>query len=200
MKRIRSFVPALAGIFVLLLAGCSEMNSPNQPAPSQAALVADGSQLALLPTDTLAPGEQASLLYMREEEKLARDIYLRMYERWNVRVFNNIRQSEETHMSAILTLLTRYTIPDPVGSNGIGVFVDPNLQELYNQLIVRGSTSLTEALAVGVLIEQTDIADLAAGLSVANHQDIVRVYTNLLRASQNHLAAFTTQPRISVAK
>lgn len=134
--------------------------------------------------------EREHLVFMREEEKLARDVYTVMYQKWASRIFVNISASEQTHMNAILTLLNRYGIEDPVGENGVGTFTDPELKTLYDELVARGNTSLEEALRVGVAIEELDIADLKDAMSVTDNGDILRVYGNLLRGSQNHLHAF----------
>jgi len=139
-------------------------------------------------TDT----EKSWLTYMREEEKLARDVYIFMYEKWGSQIFSNISVSEQTHMDAIKTLLDRYGILDPAAGKGLGVFTNQDLQDLYNTLIEDGSVSLVEALKVGVVIEETDIDDLNAGIASTKRKDIKTVYNNLLRGSLNHLKAFVS--------
>lgn len=175
----------------VLLLGCASETESVTGTTTEGALLAKGGTGTVLFGDEISPQERASLLWMREEEKLARDIYFRMNERWHYRVFANIQQSEEQHMRAMLMLLNRYTIPDPVGENGVGVFTDPQLQALYNQLLARGMQSLNEAIAVGIVIEQTDIADLQQGIRITDNRDIKQVYQNLLQASRNHLRAFS---------
>ena len=133
--------------------------------------------------------EIAGLLFMREEEKLARDVYNQLYELWGQPIFKNIAASEQMHMDQIKSLLDRYGLTDP--ALGSGQFADPALQALYNQLIAQGSLSLADALNVGALIENTDIADLQTHLSQTDQADIQLVYTNLMNASYNHLAVFT---------
>lgn len=144
---------------------------------------------------TVAPAtadEIKWLTFMREEEKLARDVYTALNERWNLRVFSNIAVSEERHVNAIGTLLTRYNITDPVVEDKPGVFADPKLAALYKELMAKAALSLKDALEVGVLIEKTDIADLEVALKVTEKTDIKRVFTNLLNGSYNHLDAFET--------
>lgn len=136
--------------------------------------------------------ETEGLIYMREEEKLAHDVYVTLYEKWGLSIFNNISKSEDTHENKIETLLNNYQIEDSVGDNPIGVFVNPDLQQLYNNLIAQGSQSLTEALKVGVLIEETDIADLQERIAQTDNADIQQVYQQLLSGSNNHLSAFTS--------
>ena len=143
-------------------------------------------------TTPLSATDKESLLYLREEEKLARDIYNAFYDRYGLRVFSNITASEQAHMDAVLTLLNRYGLADPAAA-APGVFHNDDLQALYDDLIDQGSQSLTAALQAAVLIEQTDIADLQDGLALTSHADLRTVYTNLLRASQNHLRAFSRQ-------
>jgi len=144
-------------------------------------------------TAALTSDEQESLTFLREEEKLARDVYLYLYDKWQLAEFNNIAVSEQRHMDAINRLLVRYGIPDPVASNINGVFTNPDLQALYDKLIEQGSQSLEEGLQVGVSIEKTDIADLQEGLANTTRNDITNVYSNLLKGSNNHLKAFNNE-------
>ena len=143
--------------------------------------------------NTLDSQEIADLLHMREEEKLARDVYLKMGEQYGVPIFDNIAQSEQRHMDAVKGLLDKYGLEDPVGDNPVGVFEDTDLQTLYDALIARGETSLAEAYQVGVDIELLDISDLEIAIAATDNADIQRVYSNLLAGSQNHLAAFTAE-------
>jgi|JI10StandDraft_1071094.scaffolds.fasta_scaffold08488_11 hypothetical protein len=138
----------------------------------------------------LSADEIKSMTYMREEEKLARDVYAVLYDKWNIQIFANIGESEQRHMDALLQLLTKYDLPDPVARNGAGVFTNATLQKLYNDLIAQGLTSLTNALKVGANIEDLDIFDLETALTKIESQDIRIVYGNLNRASRNHLRAF----------
>lgn len=137
--------------------------------------------------------EQAGLLLMREEEKLARDVYLALADTWGVRVFSNIAASEATHMEAMGDLLERYDIADPITTDTRGVFTNPNLQQLYTDLVAKGSVSAAEAFKVGALIEDLDINDLENLLATTDKADIRLVYENLQKGSRNHLRAFTRQ-------
>lgn len=128
------------------------------------------------------------LLWMREEEKLARDVYLTLSERWDLPIFANIAGSEQTHTDAVGDLLELYGIPDPMAVDLAGVFVDPAIQALYDRLVVQGSRSLTDALIVGAAIEDMDIVDLR--LRETGIPAIDAVYANLQKGSRNHLRAF----------
>lgn len=148
-------------------------------------------ELALIPLGTITAAEEAGLLYMREEEKLAHDVYARLNASWPHNTFANISQSELTHTEAVLILLERYGITDPVGLNPAGVFQDPALQGLYDALVARGSATLIDALMVGAEIEEIDLIDIEDRLAdVAENDDIVLVYENLMKGSRNHLRAF----------
>ncbi len=141
-------------------------------------------------TVALTDDETDWLTYMREEEKVARDVYLYLNETWNIRTFKNIAASEQTHMDAIKVLLDRYTVSDPAAGKGRGEFTNPDLQKLYDTLVRKGSSSKFEALQVGIIIEETDIDDLTEGIATTRHNDIRTVYGNLLQGSLNHLDAF----------
>lgn len=137
--------------------------------------------------------EQTSLLFMREEEKVARDVYLQLHELWGLQVFQNISASEQRHMDAILTLLDRYDLEDPSDGKDIGEFANANLQQLFDDLSEKGAASLVEALRVGALIEEVDIQDLQNAINDSvNNEDITYVYEQLKKGSVNHLNAFVT--------
>jgi hypothetical protein len=139
----------------------------------------------------LSESDQQALIFMREEEKLAHDIYVAMFERWGLPIFQNISSSEQSHTEAVETLLDRYDISD-LASSEPGVFSNPDLQALYNDLLTQGSQSLAEALRVGAAIEEIDILDLQERLAVTSNSDIQQVFNNLLQGSYNHLKAFTS--------
>lgn len=131
------------------------------------------------------------ILVLREEEKLARDVYLTLGEKWNVPVFKNIAQAEARHMSVMKMLVDRYGLQDPVTDDTVGAFTSPRFTKLYRELVASGSGSLAAAYGVGVKIEELDIKDLQNSLANVQSTDVRRVYQNLLRASQNHLRAFS---------
>jgi hypothetical protein len=175
MKKIFYFL--VLGTF--LLAGCSDSGSSTSSGGG---------------TGTLSNEEVETLVYMREEEKLARDVYRTLFQRWSLSIFNNISESEQTHMDTLATMLTSYGIADPVTSDTTGSFTNPELASLYDQLVARGSTSSSAAIQVGIFIEETDITDLQKAITESTHDDLIRAYENLLQGSYNHLQAFTAQP------
>jgi len=148
-------------------------------------------------TTTLPSGlsqeEYDGLLLMREEEKLARDVYLELSDIWGVRVFSNIAGSEQTHMDAVLSVIEIYNMDDPIKDDSRGIFTNPELADLYEQLVEQGSRSLTDAFTVGAIIEDLDIKDLRVLLSETENEDITRVYKNLEKGSENHMRAFIRQ-------
>ena len=141
---------------------------------------------------TLTDAEIADLVFMREEEKLARDVYLTFYNMWGVQTFSSIASSEQAHTDSIKGLLDAYGIADPVVNDTIGVFVNAELQALYNDLVAAGSTSLVDALKVGAAIEEIDILDLYEAMEVTAQPNILQVYSRLLAGSENHLRSFTS--------
>jgi hypothetical protein len=141
----------------------------------------------------LTQAEIDGLLYMREEEKLARDSYWTLYDQWHLSIFSKIANSEVMHMSKIKGLLDRYGLPDPAAGKAVGEFSNPVLQQLYDDLMVQGSQSSIEALKVGVAIEEVDIQDLENYLAQTNKPDIINAYNALLNGSYCHLRAFNNQ-------
>ena len=128
---------------------------------------------------------------MAQEEKLAHDLYAVFATKSDLVVFDRITNSEAQHLTAVRTLLQRYGVADPTAGTADGVFSDPAVQATYDRLLAEGNASQTAALRVGKKVEQADIADLKAALTGLSAPDVTQVYTNLLAASERHLAAFT---------
>jgi hypothetical protein len=147
---------------------------------------------ALIAPATISPEEAADLQFMREEEKLAHDVYVTLYEKWGLRVFANISRSEQQHTEAVAYLLDRYDISDPAAGSDLGEFTNTDLQALYERLVAQGSKSVADALKVGAAIEEIDIADLQERMAKTTNADILRVYGNLTAGSENHLRAFVS--------
>jgi hypothetical protein len=149
-----------------------------------------GQQMASAPVDA---DEIADLEYMREEEKLARDVYVTMYGLWGLPVFDNIAASEEVHTTRVEDMLEKYGLTDPVADDTTGVFVNPHLAELYEALITEGGLSSLKALYVGAAIEELDMVDLQHAIDTTDNADIRRLYENLMSGSRNHLRAYVGQ-------
>jgi len=129
---------------------------------------------------------------MREEEKLAQNVYLYLYDQWKLPIFSNISNSETRHFDAVGYLLKNFEIEDPALSE-MGKFTNHEIAFLYDSLTQKGSESIVEALKVGAFIEEFDIADLRKLLAINNDSIVEGVYQNLLRGSNNHLRAFIGQ-------
>lgn len=137
-------------------------------------------------TQNLTKADIQSIEYMREEEKLAHDVYTFYARQYNIPIFRNISRSETVHQNAMMWLVDTYGLKDLAKAEG--VFTNRELQKMYTEL-TKGTT-LIEALQAGALIEEQDIEDLQSHLQKTDNPDIQRIYSNLLRASENHLRAF----------
>ncbi len=152
------------------------------------------------PTVELSAWE-SDLLFMREEEKLARDVYREMYDKWGAPIFSNISEAEQSHMDALGRLVEKYGLTDPVTNDDTGVFTSFYLSTLYQGLVYDGNDfgsagmeSLEAALLVGALIEEVDIKDIEEAMAIkGSPADVIRAYENLLEGSYNHLRAFVGQ-------
>jgi hypothetical protein len=170
----KMFIAGTGSLGLLSLSGCNGSNNDTL-------------------NDTLQVTEEQKdiLLYMYQEEKVARDIYIylgNLYPAENT--FAYIQLSEQRHMDVVEELCVKYNVDiSAVDEDAIGVFILPALQTLYDDLIVKGSVSLLAALQVGVLIEETDITDLEEA-SVGMPSDVVNVFENIKEGSLSHLDAF----------
>ena len=129
-----------------------------------------------------------ALLFMIEEEKLARDTYDFLYDQWGISIFDNISNSEQSHMNAVENLLINYNIDYDILP--AGEFNDSELQNFYNQFVDDGSQSLVNALQIGATIEDLDIVDLQQNIDETSNAQIITVFESLKCGSRNHLRGF----------
>lgn len=199
-KTMHRFFMVVVTIVTFTLAGCGGGN--NGPDPLD--VNSDGvstfnlsllrSQLNSYQLGTLTPLEEEGLLMMREEEKLAHDVYTTLYNQHRLPIFNNIAASELTHTEAVAALLERYQLTDPVTDQTVGVFSNSEFSYLYSVLVENGRISLLEGLYVGAQVEELDIYDLMRlSDDIIDNPDIELVYSNLLKGSRNHLRSFYSQ-------
>lgn len=146
---------------------------------------------AVSPTPAgLSAAQAADLQFMREEEKLARDVYGALATKWASQVFANIRQSEQQHTDRLAALLAARGLADPGAALGPGQFADASLAALYAQLVAQGKSSRVEALKVGAAIEEIDIRDLDQRIASMPDAEVRLAYESLRDASWRHLASF----------
>lgn len=185
MRQSKYFLLATIFAFIFVFSACQSEN----PVTSDSLLKISTLE-ADVPPGQLTEEEEDGLIHMRLEEKVARDVYIFLGDLYNNQKFLNIVPSEQRHMDAMEKLLIKYNVEDPVTDDTPGVFSDPVFQSLYDGFILQGQISLNEAFLAGKAIEELDIIDLEYQLTFVDNPDIVKVYTNLLAASESHLAAF----------
>ena len=192
MKSIKNLTILL---FILLILSCTSSDSDidiNDQSKIENQIFENNTATSTPVNTVLTENERNDLLYLREEEKLARDVYLNSFNKYGLKIFSNIASSEETHMNTVLSLITKYKLEDSA-SDDIGVFNNLELQELYNQLIEKSNISLIEALIVGNTIEDLDIYDIELSEERATNTDLLNVYSSLKCGSRNHLRNYYNQ-------
>ncbi|MEY4954307.1 MAG: hypothetical protein RI981_392 [Bacteroidota bacterium] len=176
---------------VLLFSSCEKggLLEEDQGNLSQS-LSAIEATVSSLPVEPLDSAEKQRIIFIREEEKLAYDVYQAMFDKYGVKIFQNIPNSELSHMEAMLTIINKYQLVDPMDKNPRGVFANADLQSLYNELVSQGNGSVVAAFQVGAKIEELDIFDLNKSIEVTNNLDVKIMYDFLNKGSRNHLRSF----------
>ena len=187
--------PAIVAVALLSLGavGCGASTETDAGVAGLAPVDVVAAELTDVSDAALTTSDVAALLWMREEEQLAHDVYVVLGDLWGVRIFDNIASSEQTHVDAVVQVLDRYGIDDPAAANEPGTFTDQRIQSLYDELVATGSSSLVAALEVGALIEELDISDLRARSSATDVDVLASLYAQLEQGSRNHLRAFSSQ-------
>ncbi|WP_178988679.1 DUF2202 domain-containing protein [Winogradskyella schleiferi] len=167
-------IPILILVFsVVIFSSCSDDNDDFNVDPTNQTLLED---------------DKAALLFMLEEEKLARDTYTYLNDLWSINQFANIKNSEQAHMNLVENLLIQNNIEYAI--QPIGEFENQNLQNLYDQFEIDGAFSVASALEIGATIEDLDIKDLQEYLDASENEDLIAVFENLQCGSRNHLRSF----------
>ncbi|MCF7688907.1 MAG: DUF2202 domain-containing protein [Cephaloticoccus sp.] len=172
----------------LILMGASALwarHGECRSAPGCACALPPASKAAL----SLSAPEAKALSFQIDEERMAGEIYRTLGKQWSLRPFINIPRAEDRHQALLVSLATRAGLP-PVGETTPGKFQTPEVQARYDALVKRGEVSLLEALQVGALIEEQDIADLRAMVHSTGSADLKSAATVLEAGSRNHLRAF----------
>jgi len=141
---------------------------------------------------SLTDAEKTDLIQLREEEKLARDVYLYAFDKYGLNVSKNISNSEQAHMDQVLAILSVYGLSDPVKEEQ-GAFANSELQSLYDELVGKVDESLLDALVVGAMIEDLDIKDIEDFEARTEKNDLLDLYDNLKCGSRNHLRSYCSQ-------
>lgn len=194
MKHVTFSVFGLLISGLIFLGGCDKNDSLVEDSISEDMIFADNAYLkaAFVETPELTQVEIEMIQYMKEEEKLARDVYYALYDVWGSQVFSNIESAEVNHLAAVLRLIDFYDLPDSTVGE-FGEFESEFFNNLYAELIDKGSESLIGAYEVGILIEEMDIEDLESHLEQTTNENIIMVFSNLLQGSKNHLRAFNNK-------
>lgn len=141
----------------------------------------------------LSEQDVEDLLGMYEEERLAHDVYMKLREKWSLPMFDNISSAESVHIATLANLIRNYDVDLSLYEKAEGNYANSEIQSLYGDLVARGQKSLEDAIKVGLLIEEMDIADLKARIERTKKPDIREAYQFLQRGSRNHLRAFYRQ-------
>jgi hypothetical protein len=95
--------------------------------PMQAIGNKNNGSIKRINVETINQSDIESIQFMREEEKLAHDVYIFYAEQYNVPIFRNISRSEAAHQKAIMWLMNKYNIED-LSKEKAGEFNNRELQ------------------------------------------------------------------------
>jgi hypothetical protein len=141
---------------------------------------------------TLSPREEEGVLFIWEEEKVARDLYTQLYRETKMSIFIDLARSEQRHMDQAKTLIDKYDLKLPVEDEP-GVFSNQTLAGLYTDLLARGRGSQEDALKVAATFEEISIVDLEKELEAVDNEDVRVVFEGLLAGSRKHLRSYVRE-------
>jgi len=154
----------------------------------------------------LDDNQKYSLAYMWNEERLAQDLYLNLYNVNSdaIQLYNIALKSEAYHIELVENLVKAYDLnitnlvdytqnyseaelkAMPAGTYGVTA-----IQDLYNTLYNNGAASVQASLEVGCMVEVTDIDDLDKYIIDAKeNQALIDTFNLLKDGSYSHYWAF----------
>ncbi len=150
--------------------------------------------ISTLPISELSNDTLETINYMLNEEKLAHDLYISLYELYpNLFQLQNIAERSETkHENLVSQLADKYGVEND-SNLSVGEFGLSEINGLYDTLYDLGKNSAVDALKVGCMVEVTDINDLDTDIAIAQEDgalDVLTVFTSLRDGSYNHYWAF----------
>ncbi len=137
----------------------------------------------------LTSREKEGLIFIWEEEKVARDLYASLHEENNLSIFMELMRSEQSHMDQAKAVIDQYGLSTP-GENEPGVFQNQTLQEIYDRLLSEGLPSDEDALQAAAEYEEISVMDLERELAATENEDVKVVYQGLLAGSRKHLRSY----------
>ncbi len=179
MKIIRKFSIGALSLMLLIIATNLSCNDDEA-----------NTSLNELESINLSTEDTNALLFMLEEEKLARDTYAYLDDLYGINQFSNIKLSEQSHMNAVAKLLDQYNIDYAILP--YGEFENQEMQDFYDQFVEKGQIDAMNALEVGATIEDLDIVDLDEFIEATSNTSIISVFESLQCGSRNHLRSFVS--------
>ncbi len=139
-------------------------------------------------TTSVSDQVRGDLLFIYEEEKMARDLYASFGEKWGWQTIGRVSMSESMHLNSVMNLLHTYGIPEPVLPTGS--YQSAAISELAKRLLNEGIASEDAALHSALYVEEYDIADLTKRMNDTADPSILSTYQYLLNGSNAHLRYF----------
>jgi len=133
----------------------------------------------------LSPVEQADLVEILREERMARDLYRAFYRQHRLPVFKRIAESESRHADTVARMLVRFRLGVGSGYGGH--------QASFRRALAMGSRSVGEALEAAMSLEMADIDEIAEAAARSGNVHVRCVLAQLGGGSFNHLRAFARQ-------
>ncbi len=185
----KAFSPGQKVSIIWAMADTSAKSAKHNVAKGEGIMALESGEQKAAVLTALTISEENGLAFIREEEKVSRDLYQSFYELELLSVFRDIARSEQSHMDSVLVLLDKYNLKDPV-QEARGVFDNRTLQKTHDQLLVQGNISGDESLKAAATLEEISIMDLEKLISSTNINDIRTVYDGLLAGSQKHIRSY----------
>jgi hypothetical protein len=185
----KAFVPGQGISMIWATADRNDHDLKHNVAFGEGILVLEGGEETPVTAAALSQREMNGILFIWEEEKVARDLYRSLYNESNLSIFVDLARSEQNHMDMALALMDKYGLQAPV-SDEHGLFSNQTLIGYYDELLAKGRQSPQDALEAAAAFEEISIVDLEKEIAAAEAEDVRVVYEGLLAGSRKHLRSY----------
>lgn len=137
-------------------------------------------------TSGISTDEQKALVQIFEQEKLARDVYSQIGEKFGIKILKNAAIGKQKQMSLILDFMTLNQVAVAF-DDAQGVFKSPELRENYSAFLTEGLGSLNNAFRVGAKMEDYNIYHIDKILATQTTGKLVLLLSKLSCSAGNEL-------------
>lgn len=133
----------------------------------------------LFSTEHLSSQEQETIKYLVGSEQLSRDLYQKLFELWELEIFNESYNIEITHYNAVRKFSEIEKLIDADKEDVAGEFSSPYFNRVYKDFSKTANKSFYDAIYVAATMEEMAIFDIMEFEATTSNETLAKMLVNL---------------------